>query len=372
MLPRRHFWGSINSIIFSMLIIVALVFGPNTVQAKKVYNMKVSSQMPPGDAWAIAQKWYYDQIMAESDGRLKFQYFFSASLTKVGKDLAAVNSGLEECALIAPGYTPTELPLSVGLDLSYTSLAADAKSKAILVLYEESEMFRDEWGKKNNCKLLWLGPSDILGFYSREAVPALESMKGKKARTYGMVADAIARLGGTPVSLPISGAYEAANRGIVDVVSGMGLASAWVYKIYEPCPYVIDTGYGQYCQPYHVMNLDVWKSLPKDLQKLFIKWAPRAIEYNAKLHEEKEKEALEDMQKRGMHIQIWSDADKARAKALVQPAQLNDWIKKQAKIGLDLNKTRAFMERYLELLEKFEKESSWVDGFTYWRKKYGK
>ena len=152
MLTRRRFWGSINSVIFSMLIIVVLVFGANTVQAKKVYRMKVNSQMPAGDAWSIAQRWYFDNVMKNSDGRLKFQYFFSGSLTKVGEDLHAINSGLEDIGLISPGYTPTQLPLSLGMDLSYTSLAADAKSKAILAMYEESQMFRDEWTKKNNCK----------------------------------------------------------------------------------------------------------------------------------------------------------------------------------------------------------------------------
>ena len=372
MLKRRRFFGSINSIIFSMLIIVGLVFGSSTVQAKKVYRMKFNTQMPAGDAWSIAQKWYFDNVMKNSDGRIKFQYFYSGSLTKVGEDLHAINSGLQDIGLISPGYTPTQLPLSLGMDLSYTSLAADAKSKAILAMYKESQMLRDEWTKKNNCKLLFTSPADILGFFSRTDMPTLASVKGKKVRTYGMVADALARLGGTPVSLPISGSYEAASRGIVDAVSGMGLASGWIYKMHEPCPYVVDIGYGQYCQPYIAMNLDLWNSLPKDLQQLFMDWVPKEIDYTTKLFEQKEKEAIEGFLKAGVSVKRWSDSDKAKARQLVQPAQVNSWMKKQAKTGLDPAKTKVFTNRYLELLKDYEEKSTFLDGFTYWQQKYGK
>jgi len=372
MVTRRCFWRSINVIIFSILIMVSLIFGPKTVQAKKVYHMKFNTQMPAGDAWSIAQKWYFDNVMKSSNGRIKFQYFYSGSLTKVGEDLHAINSGLQDIGLISPGYTPTQLPLSLGMDLSYTSLAADAKSKAILAMYKESQMLRDEWTKKNNCKLLFTSPADILGFFSRVDMPTLSSVKGKKVRTYGMVADALARLGGTPVSLPISGSYEAASRGIVDAVSGMGLASGWIYKMHEPCPYVVDIGYGQYCQPYLAMNLDLWNSLPKDLQQLFMDWVPKEIDYTTKLFEQKEKEAIEGFLNAGISVKRWSDSDKAKARKLVQPAQVNAWIKKQAKTGLDPEKTKAFTERYLELLQYYEEKSTFVDGFTYWQNKYGK
>lgn len=373
MLKKRGLLRSIHLIVFTMLIGVFFVLGPNPAQAKKVYHMKVNSQMPPGDAWSIAHVWYFDNIMKNSDGRLKFQYFFSGSLTKVGEDLHAINSGIQDVGLISPGYTPKQLPLSLGLDLSYTSLAADAKTKAIAALYKESQMFQDEWTKKNNCKILYTAPADILGFFSTIDMPTLESVKGKKVRTYGMVADALARMGGVPVSLPISDSYEAAGRGIVDAVSGMGLASGWTYKMHEPCPNVVDIGYGQYCQPYFAMNLDLWNSLPKDLQNLFMEWVPKEIEYCTNLFEQKEKEAIEGFIKEGITIKRWSDADKAKAKQLVQPAQLNDWIDKQAKAGLiDPEKARVFMDRYLALLRYYEERSTFVDGFTYWQKKYGK
>lgn len=338
----------------------------------KTFNLKVCSQMPPNDHWSIAQKWFFDNIAANSDGRIKVSYFWSGSLVKVGQDLHAINDRLVDVSLISPGYTPTELPVSLGLDMAYTVDATDAKSRAIMVLYKESQLLRDEWEKKNNCRLLFAFPSDNLAVYSKVSMPTIGAIKGYKIRTYGMVADAVARLGGTPVSLPISQAYEAANRGIIDAASGMGLASGWAYKMYEPCPYVVDIGYGQYCQPWIVMNLKLWNKLPKDLQALFEAWAPKVIDYTTQLMEAKQAEAIDDMQQKGMTIQVWSDADKAKAKGIVQPAQYNEWIQKQGQMGYDTQEIRKLMTRYIELLEKFERESKFTNGYHYWQDKYGK
>ncbi|MGD8562695.1 MAG: TRAP transporter substrate-binding protein DctP [Desulfarculaceae bacterium] len=363
---------------FTSIILVWMFLGffcliPGTAMAKdKVFNLKVCSQMPPGDHWSIAQKWYFDNIAKLSKGRIKVQYFWSGSLVKVGQDLHAINKGLADVSLISPGYTPTELPIALGLDMAYTVDATDAKSRAIMVLYQKSKLLRDEWEKKNSCKLLFAFPSDNLAVYSKVSMPNLKSIKGHKIRTYGMVADAVARLGGTPVSLPISECYEAASRGIIDAASGMGLASAWNYKMYEPCPYIIDTGYGQYCQPWIVMNIKLWNKLPKDLQALMTEWSPKVIEYTTKLMQKMQADAIDDLVKRRKHIQIWSEQDKTKAKSIVQPAQYEAWITKQGKLGHDTQKVKALMMEYIELLKKYDKESKFVNGYVYWQKKYGK
>lgn len=353
------------TLLIGFVLLTMFVFSSGVV-SQEVFNLKVGCQMPVTEHDSQTLKYYFDNIAEESGGRIKVQYFFSASLVKVGEDLHAVHHGILDSSLISAGYTPKELPLSLGLDMAYTITEPKAKSKAIMKLYKESQVFRDEWEKNNNVKILFCNPHETLGVFSKNPVPDLESLKMLKVRTYGLVADAFSRLGAVTVSLPISGSYEAVSSGLVDAVSGMGLASGYKYKIYEVTDFLIDTGYGAYCVPTIVMNLDTWNKLPADIQAIFNKWSEEIIDWTALSRTTEEHEVVKKMVDEGMQIQIWSKADKKKAAEIVQPAQMEEWVKNNyKKTGLSIEEYKEFMEKYLSYLNEFE-SPDWSSGYDYY------
>ena len=69
-------------------------------------------------------------------------------------------------------------------------------------------------------------------------------------------------------------------------------------------------------------------------------------------------------------ITIWSKEDRDKAKALIQPAQFDSWVKLMSEKGLGKEAATA-RDMYLAAIKKYEPSSTYETAFDYWQKKYG-
>jgi TRAP-type C4-dicarboxylate transport system substrate-binding protein len=82
------------------------------------------------------------------------------------------------------------------------------------------------------------------GLHFAKPPHSADNLNGLKVLAIGRIpADAISQLGGIPLSIPISGAYEALQRGTVDATS-QGWTSFPSFKLAEVSSYHIDTPFG--------------------------------------------------------------------------------------------------------------------------------
>ena len=97
----------------------------------------------------------------------------------------------------------------------------------------------------------------------------MEDLKGLKIRSYGFSAKIPEALGAVPVAMGQGGAYEALQKGVADAtLSPMEVLKGW--KQAEVIKYTIECYSIGYTAGFYVaMNLDKWKSLPQDVQKVF-------------------------------------------------------------------------------------------------------
>lgn len=337
----------------------------------EIFNLKFDSFHLAQDPVSKAEQWFFNKIEETSGGRVKITPYWAGVLSPAGEQLDAVRSGRVELAVHGPGYTPAETPILCGMDQGYSSRTPDAKAKAMRDLYQEFDIFRAEMDRSNVVPVAFL-PFQDLATWSAVPIPDLASIRGKKLRVYGVLADTIPRLGGVPVNLPVGESYEAVQRKIVDAATGMGLAHGMAYRMYEVAPYLVHIGYGQYASAPIFMNRDVWKKLPEDIQRIFLAWAEPLVDYYCKIMSELDCRAIDDLVARGQKIQIWSDEDVKTARSLTQPAQRDEWVNKMISMGLDSIETKALMDRYFELLDKYNKESVYLSGYDYYRMVYAK
>ena len=143
--------------------------------------------------------------------------------------------------------------------------------------------------------VLPMEPGSQFHFISKKPIGKLSDFKGLSLAGTGIF-DAIGpALGMTPVAMQMAEQYTGLERGLIDVGRG-GINTIVAFKLFEVAKYYIEPGFGT--APANLfMNLAKWKTIPKDLQDLFVntlyELAPQTVAKHAKLDDELFKKAVD-------------------------------------------------------------------------------
>ena len=120
----------------------------------------------------------------------------------------------------------------------------------------------------------------------KDPITSVADFKGLQVRGFGYQAIWAEQLGMIPSFMPVSEAYEALQKGIIDA-SGFSMSGIFYKKSYEVVDQLIAPsirvggGGGMPAQ----INLDTWNSMPKYMQDLWAEAIAEAAAYGAKLNE---------------------------------------------------------------------------------------
>ncbi|MCE7523190.1 TRAP transporter substrate-binding protein DctP [Alloalcanivorax xenomutans] len=290
--------------------------------------------------------WFLDELEKRAGDAVKIRRFWAQSLNKVGEHLAAVRDATSEMSLISPGYYQAELPVTRGLDWYFRMQRADALQLVCRDLYQQFEPLRQEWEQRHRSKVMYWTNWYYAPLVTREPIRSLEDIKGKRIRGYGVATEVIERLGGTAVPMAAPEVYTALERGVLDGVYGFDFMTSIAYKLHEIAPYFTDLGDGPHAPAATIMSMSTWNELPDKVQGICNElveeiYAGKYTEIYGATSREYVKTAL----KEGAKFSSLSDAEKAEAKALIQPAQVEGWIERVAKpANIDGAKMQALVD----------------------------
>ncbi len=277
-----------------------------------------------GPSWI--DRWYLDELEKRTKGEVQIRRYWSGSLNKVGEHLAAARDGTSEITLISPGYYQAELPVTRGLEWYFRMNHADALQRVCRDVYEEFEPLRTEWEQRHRSKVLYWTNWNYAPLVMREPIESLEALKGKRIRGYGVATDVIEALGGTAIPMAAPEVYPALERGILDGVYGFDFVTAVAYKLHEIAPNFYDIGDGPHAPAATIMNKQVYDGLPEDVRQVSDKIVGEIYESKfTEIYEDVLKRYVEKAEAEGATLNTISDAEKQRAKSLVQPAQVDRW-----------------------------------------------
>ncbi len=304
----------------------------NEALAKSPISFKFDSYVSETAGPSKIDIWFLDELEKRTNGEVKVRRFWSGSLTKVGEHLSAIADGTSEMSLISPGYYQAELPVTRGLEWYYRMNRADALQQVSKDVYEQFEPLKMEWEKRHKAKVLYWTTWNYAPLISKTKIDGIADFKNKRFRGYGVANDVIKRLGGTPVPMAAPEVYTALERGVLDGVYGFDFITAIAYKLHEISPHFTDIGDGPHAPSAVVMNIDFYNKLPDSVKKTIDDlvaelYAGKYAELSNAYMEEYVKTAL----KEGVKFNILSDDEKKQAKAVVQPAQVNQWKETVAK-----------------------------------------
>jgi len=212
------------------------------------------------------------RIQELTGGEIEVTYFAAGERVGAFDSFDEVASGNAQGYMAAdyywkgkhPGWAPfTAIPFG----LTYTEMDAWTKYAGGQELWDE---LAAEFGLKNFA----MGNTGVqMGGWFNKEIESADDLKGLKMRIPGLGGDVLAKLGGSPVSLPGGQIYENLVSGAVDATEWVGPYNDYFMKFYEAARYYYYPGMHEPGSQLALgMNLEFWNSL-SDTHKAIIEAA---------------------------------------------------------------------------------------------------
>jgi TRAP-type C4-dicarboxylate transport system substrate-binding protein len=332
--------------VFSLIIGLAL---PTSTEAQSI-KLKYGSYGPQSviDDPVL---WYINEVSKRSGTKIEVETYFGGILAKPADCLDAIGTGVYQIGWISPVFTPGRTPLATipnGTPLVVPTLTVGCKAADELIRTFPPAAAEYE---KANVKYLFQTGIWQYDVICRKPIKTLEDIKGLRIRTFGYLSKAWAELGGTPVMVPISEAYDNLQKGSVD---GVAISPFSLYKglrLYEVAKYFTKFDLG--CLPTPVlMNMAAFNKLPQNVRKAMLEVAKEMPAKVDEIISRQELAAIEGMKKDGVTEYELSASDKARirevGKSIVKTV-VDDLTSK------GVSNAKEAMDIYLAAIQKYSK-----------------
>jgi TRAP-type transport system periplasmic protein len=352
-MKARLILGSFILIVSLTLTSVMLEIGCGTSFAQdKTYTIRLAEFYgPKGGGLPEAGRWWADEVEKRTGGKVKIQTGWSEAFGKVAEMPDLVRTGAVQMAALAPGYYAKQLPLWECLSaMPFVTYDPAVTVRVVWELYRSFPAMEEEL-VKNNIKYLYIGALNPYKFLSAKPIRTLSDMEGVKVRSWGtMVPVALKAVKAVPVSISVADAYDAFARGTVDVQVGpadMQVGQGW----HELAKYMTHVNLNSPLAASGAINLDYWKTLPPDIQKVMIEVGKEHEKIIAQMLKDTEERAFDTMKKKGIEFIDFRSEREKWVKA--SPDFMEEWAKQIEGRGLQ---GQEFARRYREIMKKIEEK----------------
>ncbi len=248
-----------------IVILLTFLFNIGTSSAKTIklrfaqpFSPKDTMQVMLFDPWA-------KKIDEMTGGRVKVIMYSGGALGKTPDHYALAETGIADISYTLHDYTPGRFPMTSVFELPFMVPSAEKTSTAMWKIFEKYPGFQKEY---SNVKLLALFCHPGGHFNTiKKPILTLEDFKGMKFRTANPhVTKALKAFGAIPVSMAVTEAYTALERGVVD-----GTVLPWdgmhTFKQAELLKYSTEADFYTMTMMV-VMNRNSWNTLPDDIKKV--------------------------------------------------------------------------------------------------------
>jgi TRAP-type C4-dicarboxylate transport system substrate-binding protein len=334
---KRMFWVVAVAVVFMLLGLAC----PQLYAQEKAITLNLSNFFPPDNKISIAMDQWCKEVEKRTNGRVKVTQFPGGTLTPPAQTYAGVIKGIADIGLSFFSYTMGRFPLTEVLDLplGYKSGYVGAK-----LANEYHKKFKPK--EFDEVKVLFLTTSPPHMLFAKKPVNNLDDLKGLKIRSTGTSAKVVQALGGTPVAMPMSEAYDALSKGVVQGIIGP-YEPMKGFKLAEVVSHSTEYGSAYVGSNYVVMNKGKWNALPADIQKIIERINEEWIEKMGRLWDELDKEGKEVFVQKGGKPFVLSKEEDARWSERLRPI-LDDYVKDMKSKGLPGDEALKFCVDFLK------------------------
>lgn len=292
---------------------------------------------------------FMDRVTELTNGKVQWDYYPSQQLGNMMDYINLTKDGVTDVAYFAALNFKDEFPISSSLaGLPGLGTTGTEDSLAYHDIVTKSPILETDF-LSNGVYPVFVQVSYPFEFISRnKEIRVPSDLKGMQVMgNGGMMNELLEHLGATPVTLTTAEMFEAFDRGVIEAVHAVP-STAEAYGLGELVHSSTNkTGAGAGPVGF-MMNLDVWESLPKEIQDAFHK-ATREISVSGmNVIEEDSAAVLEKWKEDGVEVFDLTTEEKEKWEDAFAEFR-EKWIAKQGKAFAEA------YELYIETLKQYQK-----------------
>jgi len=295
----------------SLLTGTALVaFAATGALAQAEFTMRIQTHLSPESVSGKNAAQFFDDVETMSGGRIDIEPFYSSAVVKSVETFDAAVNGIVDGDMTGGAYQTGKDPAFQfvgdpmgGYDTPwqmYAFLYNGGGMEAAQKLYNEYGMQLIGW---------WIPGQEALS--SSEPLDGPAALKDWKFRSPpGMETKIFANMGASPIVMDFTEVFTALESGIIDGADASNLSTNQSLGIYDIVKHATYPGFHSMPADHLAINLDLWNSLPEDLQRI-INVAMQKLSFRTTLDYEVDiQRAANELAEAGVTLHGWSDADR--------------------------------------------------------------
>ncbi|MGI6668949.1 MAG: TRAP transporter substrate-binding protein [Acetivibrionales bacterium] len=264
-------------LLLAILLSTASCSQETRAESGNTITLKLAHFFPPKHLaeTELAQGWA-EKIKTAANGRVIIETYPQESLLKAANIYDGVVKGVADIGISCFSYTRGRFPVVEAFELPGI-IYKNSKAASMTAWEGIKKLDPDEVKDTKLLMVLTTGSGDL---FTKTPVRSLDDLQGMEIRATGLSATTIEHLGGIPVGMPQSDAYEALSKGIVKGnLAPIEVLQGWKHA--EVTDYITKTPFLYNTLFFVTMNLDRWNSLPKDLQDIILETTEKFFEETA-------------------------------------------------------------------------------------------
>lgn len=259
--------GNCWIILILLVAFMAVNFSTSVANAaeKQTYHWKFQTLVTSERLASF--KDFVEKIRVASGGRITMELFPSGAIVPTPQMASAVGAGTLDCAFTYGGYHTGLLDIAnieSGLPMAWSNT-----NEAMIFHFTLGfrELARQAYDERN---IYWVTAAMETPFLliSKKPVRSIDDMKKLKIRCTAPVGSLLKEFGISTVYLPSEEFYTALATGVIDGIIFGAENAYYSLKLQEQATYITDIKILNPTTSAFIINKDVWKSLPADLQMI--------------------------------------------------------------------------------------------------------
>lgn len=289
------------------------------------WNLTYATQHTENTPYSRATAEWAELVEERTDGRVTVDISYGESLLDAAEVLPGIAEGRADAGFVVDSMYQNQLPLTSASSIPFDRTNGVAQALAFHQMYRDNEQYRAEW-EDLGVHMLHFQPSAPAAIGSNDPIETLDDLAGKSIRCLGFICNALQGIGANPVAISSAEIYEAMERGTIDGWTAYPFQDILANQFQEVTEYVTDPGMGAYIQASTPINLEVWNSLPADVQDTLTELSEEYYDIYVEQANQLERETCEATNEAGVELSIMPESETQAWEEQVRDDIYAEWV----------------------------------------------